>query len=1837
MIKSFFFAAILLVLSLVFANPIFAQEVPDASPSLVASVSPSLIPSSLPSTDPSPAPSELPSPSPSASPTSEPVSNIIQLNNTYVSPSNSKVSVKFTSLISNTGTISFNEVSLSDSQKQALGALSNAAYDISSSMPNGSFTYDLILPYPAGINGTNFKVLYASDVNSLSNGSQVGENITDNGDGTFTIHGLNHFTVFVVVNPNNQPTCDSVAIDTTPGSTCFATVQEAVDSATAGDTIKIGAGTYNETVNVNKSLTFQGVGTVTIDTMNITASPVNLNNIHVNNLNYPDSQAPVISDITLTNLTTGNNAKVKNTDSIRLTAKISDNNQSTITTSRILANFSAFGGGSAVSPSSYDSSTGIATWSPITVSGTTTGSVVATVNASDAAGNNAISQTSSMQADNQAPGQGTNLAITNPINNGNKTNISISGNGEVGATVNYTISNGAPNISGTTTVDNNGNFSVTSINVSTLPDGTLTLSVTLTDDAGNTSIATTATSTKDVVSPTTSDNIDNLWHNNSVQVTLSCDDGSGSGCNQIVYTTDGSDPITSPTRVVVNGTVANFTLGNEEVYTIKYYSIDNAGNQEATKTATNQVKIDLTKPTVSADNVIAGWFTSNPTITLSVSDSGGSQLNNKRYNWDSPATATVGTVFNNLDTINIPSDGIHTLYLYADDNGGNSSLAFSAVYRLDTVDPTVSATGSLASWQTSLPTITVSAADTLSGSDVSTVSYQWDGGVLNSTSNLADITASFPGDGIHTLDLIVTDVSGRTGTFQGTYMIDRVNPTDPGVPSTLTPTKLTTQVWNFVASTDLTSGIAQYVWRTMLGVIAGPSGTVGANATSVTTNLTEGVWDFFIKALDNAGRNSNEVSGTAMVDTTNPLTNDTGTDNLWHKNPVDVTLTCSDTNGSGCAQIIYTTDASDPVTSPTRVVISGTTTNFNLSSEGVYTIKYYSIDNAGNQEVIKQAANLVQIDTTPPTVSSDNVIAGWFTSNPSITLSVVDLGGSLLNNVRYAWDGVADAVTGTVFVNGATINIPSDGIHTLNIYADDNAGNQSLIYSAVYRLDTNDPTILATGSSAGWQTGIPTITVSAADTLPGSGVASVQYSWDGGVFNATLDGADLTATLQALGDGIHTLTINITDVAGRINQFSGTYMIDTVNPATSDNTDNLWYNIPVTVNLTCFDATSTCATTYYTIDGSTPTLASNQGTSIVLNADGVYTIKYFSVDVAGNVESVQTALNQVMIDMTIPVISGVSLANITTGNTNFVKDGDTVSLTAIVTDINNQNLLTVAMITADLSSLGGGAVVNPVSYDNLTGLATWATIVVSGSGNGLVTITVNANDVATNPAVSQNVTSTADNIAPTTADSGTDTNWHNTNVTVNLTCLDTSGSGCAATYYTTDGSTPTTSSASGNAVILTSDGIYTIKYFSIDNAGKQEPVKTALNTVKIDKTPASGSWTQPAANSNVSGTVNLTATVSDNLSGVASVTFQYAGVDNIFNNITTINNPTLPVTTTWDTNALTLDFYTLRLIITDASGNSINVDQVVGVATVITPQATAPVPSSNSITITWNTTDPATSRVIYDAASHPVLGSAPDYGYANSTPESDLGKVTSHSVTLTGLSAGTTYYYRMVSKGSPESVSGEFSFTTQASPPAQVAAGGTGGDGRGGAPMCTDAKPGSAPILLAAKANARGQITLSWSSAKDPVTYYLIEYGTKSGKYEFGVSDVGNVTTTTIGNLTPGTTYFFRVRAGNVCAPGEFSNELSEKADGGKVLAAATKVVDVVSGVLGATDVSAAEEEASPSSEVSESAEPEAEFGSPEPVLYDTKPKDNKPLLLVLLGVGLLGAGYYFYKRQGKV
>jgi len=100
---------------------------------------------------------------------------------------------------------------------------------------------------------------------------------------------------------------------------------------------------------------------------------------------------------------------------------------------------------------------------------------------------------------------------------------------------------------------------------------------------------------------------------------------------------------------------------------------------------------------------------------------------------------------------------------------------------------------------------------------------------------------------------------------------------------------------------------------------------------------------------------------------------------------------------------------------------------------------------------------------------------------------------------------------------------------------------------------------------------------------------------------------------------------------------------DTIPPVTTDDAEGVWYNTEVKVTLSASDNGSGVGSTYYTIDGTEPTTASEKGNEVLLFDEGIHTIKYFSVDRAGNKEAVREFT--VKIDLTPPEIEVIVPTN----------------------------------------------------------------------------------------------------------------------------------------------------------------------------------------------------------------------------------------------------------------------------------------------------------------------------------------------------------------------------------------------------------------------------------------------------------------------------------------------------------------------------------------------------------------------------------------------------------------
>lgn len=113
-----------------------------------------------------------------------------------------------------------------------------------------------------------------------------------------------------------------------------------------------------------------------------------------------------------------------------------------------------------------------------------------------------------------------------------------------------------------------------------------------------------------------------------------------------------------------------------------------------------------------------------------------------------------------------------------------------------------------------------------------------------------------------------------------------------------------------------------------------------------------------------------------------------------------------------------------------------------------------------------------------------------------------------------------------------------------------------------------------------------------------------------------------------------------------------------------------------------------------------------------------------------------------------------------------------------------------------------------------------------------------------------------------------------------------------------------------------------------------------------------------------------------------------------------------------------------------------------------------------------------------------------------------------------------------------------------------------GGDGGGetvlgegvSAPVCADPKPGQPSNFTVSIGPGDGQVTLSWISPALPYTYFLIAYSDSSDEPpKWGNPNVGNVTSYTVSGLGNGI-YWFWLRTGNGCMPGDFIGPISSGA-----------------------------------------------------------------------------------------
>lgn len=237
---------------------------------------------------------------------------------------------------------------------------------------------------------------------------------------------------------------------------------------------------------------------------------------------------------------------------------------------------------------------------------------------------------------------------------------------------------------------------------------------------------------------------------------------------------------------------------------------------------------------------------------------------------------------------------------------------------------------------------------------------------------------------------------------------------------------------------------------------------------------------------------------------------------------------------------------------------------------------------------------------------------------------------------------------------------------------------------------------------------------------------------------------------------------------------------------------------------------------------------------------------------------------------------------------------------------------------------------------------------------------------------------------------------------------------------------PVPTAAGGNQSVTVTGYVTAGQYFAVKayvgGAGATAPAPARV-TISVSS---------PSAGATLTGPVTLTASASS-AAGISTVTF---AVDGVTIGSTTATG-TGSYTLSWDTTKTANGSHTLVATATDVAGtiNTATVAITVSNAAVVAPAISgvgASGVTANSATITWSTDKQADTQVAY--------GSTSSYGSLSALATS---LVTAHSVTVTSLTASTTYHYEVMSRDSAGNLSSsaDLTFTTAAAAAAPSATG----------------------------------------------------------------------------------------------------------------------------------------------------------------------------------------------------
>ncbi|URN95416.1 MAG: S-layer homology domain-containing protein [Candidatus Pristimantibacillus lignocellulolyticus] len=311
----------------------------------------------------------------------------------------------------------------------------------------------------------------------------------------------------------------------------------------------------------------------------------------------------------------------------------------------------------------------------------------------DANGNISVASENAVIVDNTNP----NIAVIslpiakdNVINGYEAEKTTISGTSEENAKVEVMfIDQDSKTVVVTTFADENGDWSIDPSDISSLADGTITVSVKVIDAAGNESVEIEQTIYKDTVTPINQNDV--LFSNQSVKgnTIITLDAAAGEGITIFVA------PLgTLAEDLVANGNTITSVAGdyssihaplNDGIYHI--YIMDTAGNVSEPSTAT--IIVDNIVPTInSLTPNTSDWVKDSVLVSINASDTNGSGIEVVKYAYglQIPNYFITNGILANGYMFEVDTNGIYTVYVR--DFAGNESVQFIQISNIDKQKPT---------------------------------------------------------------------------------------------------------------------------------------------------------------------------------------------------------------------------------------------------------------------------------------------------------------------------------------------------------------------------------------------------------------------------------------------------------------------------------------------------------------------------------------------------------------------------------------------------------------------------------------------------------------------------------------------------------------------------------------------------------------------------------------------------------------------------------------------------------------------------------------------------------------------------------------------------------------------------------------------------------------------------------------------------------------------------------------------------------------------------------------------------------------------------------------------